>query len=221
MDGVTVGERSSGQTDSYSTTGTTRCSSIRPAYDEDASAAAHPCGHLAHTTPRLHQPPAAIRQGAGAFLRPCLRRLWRSRCADWDPQAERQRKSTRVAVLHDHARLIEHASRAQDSGGIAHRGASSRCCPGSTLENDALSKRCSGCSSAGVRACFWKDARRQSRCIALATWGPSVQLATTLEPPAGLSICDTTRQTHEDCAASVPIGSIAALQRRRGTKTNP
>jgi hypothetical protein len=121
MDGITVGERSSGQTGSYSTTGTTRCSSTRPAYDEDASAAAHPCGHLAHTTPRLHQPPAAIRQGAGAFLRPCLRRLWRSRCADWDPQAERQRKSTRVAVLHDCSRLIEHVRRAQDSGAHSSR----------------------------------------------------------------------------------------------------
>jgi hypothetical protein len=56
--------------------------------------------------------------------------------------------STRVAVLHDYVQPMELDSRAKDSGAL-QISASSRdtvLIPGTTLQNDALFKRCSGCS---------------------------------------------------------------------------
>lgn len=42
-------------------------------------------------------------------------------CADWDPQAERQRVSTRVVVLHDYTAPKELHVRAEHAAEIAHK----------------------------------------------------------------------------------------------------
>jgi hypothetical protein len=141
-------------------------------------------------------------------LRPCLRRLWRSGCADWDPQAERQRKSTRVAVLHDYARLIEHARQAQDQGHCSSRRLFAM------LPPEALWKmmHCPSDAVARVPGRGLSSGRPlEDRHSKVTTWvaRPSVQLASTLEPPAGLSICDTTRQR---TMAALPMFLLAALQ---------